>query len=186
MDPLSLGLGIVGLGMQLFGGASAADEAKQQAALSNQVSGIQQQENSQRQEMAEIQSRRSSMEVYRNAQRARSTALSTATNQGAQMGSGLSGGYGQISGQADTNLLGISQSILASRQKFAEDTQINGLSQQIRTSQGNQAEDQGISSLGGAISGSAKTFGSLTQGFGSGSGSIFGSYIPGYNSVTGY
>jgi len=40
-------------------------------------------------------------------QRARSLALSTATNQGAQFGTGLQGGYGQISGESGTNMLGI-------------------------------------------------------------------------------
>src|SRR5882672_6919476 len=58
-----------------------------------------------------LNARRAQMEVLRNNQRARSMALSSATNQGAAFGSGLQGGLGQIQGMSNTNLLGINQNL---------------------------------------------------------------------------
>ncbi len=69
----------------------------------------------QRGQAMELDARRKSLEVVRNQQRARALALTTATAQGAQGGSGLQGGYGQATGQAGTNLMGIQQNLQIGR-----------------------------------------------------------------------
>jgi len=56
----------------------------------------------------ESDARRKQLEFIRQQQRARSLGL---TKQGAQFGSGLQGGYGQISGATGTNLTGLSQNL---------------------------------------------------------------------------
>lgn len=56
---------------------------------------------------------RQQLEIVRQGQRARAMALTTATAQGAakQGASALGGGYGQISGQTNQNLLGVTQNL---------------------------------------------------------------------------
>lgn len=48
-------------------------------------------------------------QIIREAQLARATALSNATNQGAASGSGLQGGLAQITGQENESILGVNQ-----------------------------------------------------------------------------
>lgn len=59
----------------------------------------------------EADARRKELEFIRQQQRARSLGLATATRQGAQYGSGLQGGYGQISGATGTNLTSLNQNL---------------------------------------------------------------------------
>lgn len=66
----------------------------------------------------ELDGRRQQMEIIRNQQRARALALTGATAQGAAQGSGLQGGYGQISGITGTNMLGVSQALDIGRSIF--------------------------------------------------------------------
>lgn len=58
MDPLTLGLGAVGLGLQLFGGISASEEAQNQANISQQIYGLEKQVNSQRKTAMELSANR--------------------------------------------------------------------------------------------------------------------------------
>src|SRR5258705_1063150 len=104
MDPISASLMAVGLGMQIFGGISAANAQKQIAQSSARVAGLEQQADAQRRQQMELDANRKQMEVFRNNQRARAQALNNATSSGSQFGSGLQGGYGQISGMSGTNL----------------------------------------------------------------------------------
>lgn len=66
----------------------------------------------------EVDARRQQLEIIRNQQRGRALGLTTATAQGASRGSGLQGGYGQISGQTGVNLLGVQQNLQAGRNIF--------------------------------------------------------------------
>src|ERR1041384_4701100 len=115
MDPISLGVQAagmaIGLGLQIFGGAKQAQIASQEAGVKQQIAGYEIQADQQRRRQMELDAQRKQMEVLRNAQRARALGLQAATSQGASLGSGLQGGYGQISGAANTNLLGIGQNL---------------------------------------------------------------------------
>jgi hypothetical protein len=117
-DPFSLSLTAVSVGLQaagLFGGASARSD--QNAATQAQIQ-AQMELEKQRKKQMELEARRRNLEIVRNQQRARAIALSAATNQGSSEGSGLQGGYGQISGQANTQLLATSQNLQIGRNMF--------------------------------------------------------------------
>ena len=153
----------IGLGASAVGGYDSYEGAKKQADAQNQITGYEQQQNQLRQQQMELQSQRSQMETLRNQQRARSLALNSATNQGAQFGSGLSGGYGQIAGQAGTQLLANSQNTSLGEQNFGLDAMIS--QQKIAYSNaGTQvAQGQGISSVGKSAAGSVQPLFNLFQ-----------------------
>lgn len=79
---------------------------------------LQRQIEGKRQTAMELDARRKQMENLRQTQRARSLALASATGSGAQFSSGLQGGYGQISGQSNTNASGIRQNLELGRDIF--------------------------------------------------------------------
>ena len=127
MDPITATIGIIGLGLQttsLFGGM---DSSHKMSELSRQDYALQMQANLERKKQMELMARRQQMETLRNSQRARSISLANASAQGAQFGSGLSGGYGQIAGMTNTNLLGIGQNLEIGRNLFNIDTQRSAL-----------------------------------------------------------
>lgn len=74
----------------------------------------------------ELDARRNQLEVIRNQQRARSMGLAAATQSGSKDGSGLQGAYGQFSGQAGVNLLGIQQNLQTGRNIFDQNAIISG------------------------------------------------------------
>lgn len=167
MDPISAGLGIIGLGMNIFGGFSSAGEASKQAALSQQIGAQEQDINSQKHDQMMLSARRQQVENFRNVQRARAMGLNAAVSQGAQFGSGLQGGQAQATNQGYENDLGINQGVAIGNNIFADNSKISGLRSQISASQSSQATDQGIASLGSSLMGGAKTFGNLASGAGS-------------------
>jgi hypothetical protein len=75
----------------------------------------------------EVDARRQQLEIIRSQQRGRALGLTTATAQGASKGSGLQGGYGQISGQTGVNLLGVQQNLQAGRDIFDSNSNISDL-----------------------------------------------------------
>src|ERR1700731_1216850 len=98
MDPISIGLGIAGLGMQLFGGLGQADVAKQQSQISAQIAGIsggvaqdEQAIQVQKQQQMQLEASRSNLQNFRNVQQAHAQSLASATSSGAEFGSGLKG-----------------------------------------------------------------------------------------------
>lgn len=170
MDPLTLGIAAVGIGMQVFGGMSASEHANQANQVQQQIAGLEQGVNGQRRDAMELSGRRQQMEVFRNNQRQRAMATNAAVNQGAQFGSGLQGGLAQVQDQSMFNSLGISQNLQIGRNIFGLNDQITGAKAQVSSIQTQMGQDQGIASLGGSISRSAGTLGQMGQGFGSGGG----------------
>lgn len=150
-NPLAIASGAVGLGMSIFGGVDQMNAAKQKAAAEQNIASDEMQQDAVRRQAMELSSHRQQMEVVRNAQRARALATNNATSQGAQFGSGLQGGYGQISGQAQWNNLGISQNTQFGEQMFDISNQINQQKQLISGSESLSATGAGISKLGGAL-----------------------------------
>src|SRR5689334_21854077 len=118
MDRVSLGLQAVGLGLQLYGGISAAGKAKEAAQLNKEMAYEEMQVNNQKRQQMELQARRMTMEVFRNAQRLRAQATAAGVNQGASKGSGLQGGLAQIGDEAATNLTGLEQNLTIGRNIF--------------------------------------------------------------------
>jgi len=144
-----------------IGGYESYEGAKKQTAAQNAITGYEQQENQVRQQQMELNSQRSQMETLRNQQRARSLALNSATSQGAQFGSGLSGGYGQIAGQANTQLLNNSQNTSLGEQTFALDAQISQQKIAYANAGSQVSLGQGISGIGKDLFASANSIGNL-------------------------
>src|SRR5438045_747983 len=118
MDPLTLGIGAISLGMQLYGRFSGAGHASQFADLERQQAGLEQQINAQKKQQMELNGRRQLLEVYRNTQRLKAQGLAVGVSQGAQYGSGVAGGQAQISDQGAYNALGVNQNLQIGRNIF--------------------------------------------------------------------
>lgn len=101
--------------------------SNQSTALSKAQIGEQRYLEAQRQQAMELDARRNQMEIIRNQQRGRALALTAATAQGAGRGSGLQGGYGQVSGQSGVNMLGVQQNLEIGRNTFAANNRISDL-----------------------------------------------------------
>lgn len=186
MDPITLGIAAVGIGMQLFGGVGASSTAnkiaQQQQALAvqtNQITGnisnLEASANAQQQQMNLVSARRAQTENFRNIQRARAQGVNSATNQGAQFGSGLKGGQAQATDQGTYSNLGISQNLQNSQILSGINNQVSGQKQilsNITTDanvnlsglQSNMVTDQSISALGGTLTKSAGTLGNIFGG----------------------
>lgn len=171
MDPISLGLGVVGLGLQLWGQSEASSASKQYAAqssaLARGIAGDEQRLNEQKRIAMELSGKRQVMEVFRNNQRLRAQATAAAVNQGAQFGTGLLGGLAQIEGQSQDNALGINQGLITGRNIFGINNDISDkkmqqaqLQAQYQTS---QADAQGLASLGGALTKIGPTVGAFAK-----------------------
>jgi len=164
MDPitgLTLATQVVGLGLSIFGGASSASDAKHAAQIQSNIAGLEGGLEDQRHTAMELAARRNSLEVLRANQRARSTAINNATNQGAQFGSGLQGGLAQVTDQGTFNLAGVNQNLEIGEAMFGINKQITGQKQQLAQVQGQQSTDQGLASFGGSVMRAGPTIGNL-------------------------
>lgn len=158
---------VASVGLSLYGNSKNAAAQRQANAAQQEQIRLQQQVEAQRQKAMELDARRKQMEILRQQQRARSIAVAAANNQGALFGSGLQGGLGQISGQADTQQLGVQQSLDIGRNIFGLNAGISQTRIDMANAQSSALEAQSITSLGGTILRSAGMLGSLAQGFGS-------------------
>lgn len=175
MDPLTLGIGAVGLGMKVIGGFGAASAQSSAYALQQQEAQSEQQINVQKQQAFEIQTKRSQLENYRNVQRARAQGLNASVQGGAQYGSGVAGGQAQATDQGTFNNVGLGQNLLTSKNIFADNTAINQDKIGIAGYQSTAATDQGWANMGGALMAGAGTMSNI---FGAGSASMSNS-MPG-------
>lgn len=187
MDPISIALMLGGAAVSVIGGAKSASASSDYNQANKASIALQQKVEAQRQQAMELDARRKEMEIIRTQQRARSLALTNSTAQGASLGSGLQGGYGQISGQSGVNTLGIQQNLGIGRNIFGLNEQIS--QQKIAMSDANQQMQlgQGLTSFGGSLMGSAQSAGKIFSGYGNGvpktdyfgqSGGIYGQLGP--------
>lgn len=167
MDPISAGLGIVGLGMQIYGGMQASETAQKQAAEYQAIAADEKKINAQKQLQMQLENRRSQLENVRNAQRARSMATAAAVNQGANFGSGLAGGLGQIAGQESTNALGLNQGLTIGNTIFGINDDISAHKMNLASLGADMSEAQGWSSLGGSLIKNGPMIGGLAKDAGS-------------------
>jgi len=163
---LGTAVGALGLGLSLFGGVGASHDAEQAAQIQGQIAGLEGSVNQQHRVAMQLDSRRKSLEQIRLAQRTQAQAVAAATNQGAQFGSGLQGGLGQIAGQGAFNLAGINQNTEIGENIFDLNAQSSGQKMALSKVQTSMATNQGISSLGGGIMQAAPFVQKASQGFG--------------------
>lgn len=179
MDPFTLITGGLGAVLGIAGGIGGAFTAQKEAGVaseeaqvSGKITGLQGQENVQRQLAMQISARRSMVENARQTQLAQAKDVSAATNQGAQFGSGLAGGVAGAAAVGAYNQQGISQNLSIGNQIFDYQSQIT--QDQVRMSQlqSQQASLQGqaamwgaLSSIGGSLLGAAGPSGKLLGNF---------------------
>jgi len=168
MDPISIGLNVVGMGMQLWSGFQQADIAKQKAEISQKVGVAEQNINAQKLQQMQLEGRRSQLENMRNAQRLRAQATAAAVNQGASYGSGLFGGLYGVTDKESENALGLNQNMQIGKNIAGYNDQISQYKSQIAALGGQEAEAAGWASLGGALTKNAGTIGGLAKDAGSG------------------
>lgn len=173
-NPLAIASGVAGIGLSIAGGIGSASAASQKAEAERAIAGLETKQDQVRKQAMEISARRQQMEVLRNQQRARSLALNNATSQGAQFGSGLQGGYGQVAGQSGVNLLGISQGLQSGQQMFGLNQQVNQQKMNIASSESSAATSAGLSKLGGGLLNSFQPIKNLSGNLGSNSGYVTG------------
>lgn len=183
MDPLTLGIGAIGLGMQLYGKFAGSDSAEEYAQLEKKQAGLEMGINQQKKQQMELSGRRQLLENFRNAQRLRAQGVNSAVNQGAQFGTGMQGGLYQNTSQGHYNALGIDQNLEIGRSIFGLNDQISGVKMQMADVKTDMNNAQGWSSLGGSILQSSSTIAALGKsGFGAGSNFVNGSTGgPGYS-----
>ena|SRR6266404_4298317 len=169
MDPLTLGLGIVGLGMSIFGGAKQSEVSHQQAQVSQDEAHQEQGINDAKQQAMELHGRRQQLEIIRNNQRARAMAENASVNQGAQFGSGLQGGLAQINDQSLFNLTGVNTALETGRTIAGYNQNITNDKIKMAGLGADAATAQGWTSLGGSVMKSGPLIGALGKGFGFGS-----------------
>lgn len=137
---VGLALGAVGTYTSVKGAQDQANAAKRAEKL--------------RQRQMELEAMRQRRAALRTALRARSAGLVAATSQGAQGGSGLAGGMGQVGGDLGNNLVGINQSTEIGAGIFAANRAAAGGASLA-------AFGSGLSSLGGAMVSNADTLGRI-------------------------
>lgn len=166
MDPISLGIQAVGFGLSLFGGSEQAEASKAISQSSYIKAQEEQQINYLKQQQTAMESQRMQTQNIRNIQRARAMATNSATNQGAQFGSGLQGGLADVSNQGYFNMQGVNQAFQTSNEIYQHNNNISEQNKNIATYQGQAAEGAGLASLGGALVKAGPTIGKISQGFG--------------------
>ncbi len=168
MPAVSSFIAVAAVGATAAGSYNQYSAAKKTSKANQAIADQEAQQEAIRKRAAELDAKRRQLEIVRNQQRARSLALSSATNQGAAAGSGLQGGYGQIAGDTGTNLLGVTQNLGLSSQIFDSNAAISQQRRNIAGYSAQAAFGQGLSSLGGAVLNNLGTINSLSKGFGSG------------------
>jgi len=155
---------VAGIGMQVVGMQKQASASKEMAAQQQEQIRLQQQAEAQRQQMMELDARRKQMEIFRQQQRTRAMAVSTANNQGGLFGSGIQGGLGQIAGQAGTQLTSLGQNLEIGRNIFGINSQISDSRILSSQAQSQYMSGQSISALGGTLISNIGRINSLTGG----------------------
>lgn len=184
MDPISLTLGIVGLGTSLFGGLMGASDASKAADINQDIAHQEIGINAQKKQQMILDSRRQQLENIRNVQKARSLGLTNAVSSGSQFGTGLQGGQAQATDQGVTNALGFSQNLEIGKNIFALDDKIDQDKAQLSSVQSDQAMWGAVAGVGNSISKSSSLFGNLFAGIGGGSGGNY-SGTPGASNTGG-
>lgn len=155
-----LGLGLQGAGLitNMIGAGRATQSQKQIAEYERQIE-------AQKMRAMELDAKRRTIEIMRTGQRAQAMALTAASAQGAQYGSGLQGGYAQVAGQTNFNALGVQQNLEIGRNIFDLNSKISDEKMNLFDAQGLMNIGQGLMGMGGALVGAQDKLGNLAGNF---------------------
>jgi len=163
---ISAAVAVVGIGVQAYGASQQMDAQKKMAAATQQEVAGQQQVQALQLQQQTLEARRKQLEVVRTQQRTRALALSTANAQGAKLGSGLQGGYGQIQGASDVSAVGINQNMQLGQEQYGAMQDINSAKIRYASAGAQNSFGAGLMSLGGGLVTNSGTFGSVGSNLG--------------------
>lgn len=172
---------IAGTGLAAYGTIQSTQASKKIAESNQQIAVQEQQAAALQKQQADLQNSRYRMQVARQANLARATALSNATNSGSEFGSGLQGGFAQIAGQANTGQLGAQQNQELTNALFSTNQSISGLRIQQQGYNSDYYTGAGFQSLGGSLISSMGQLGRLGGGFNLGG----STYVPSWGEYIG-
>lgn len=138
---------LLSVGGGIFSALESSSAAKDKANSEKQIASLEMQADAQRRQAMELSARRQQLQTVRTAQQAQAMALSSATNQGAQFGSGLQGGLAGVSGQANFANLGVSQNLQFGENMFNINQQIDNQKLAIADDESALASAQGLGSM---------------------------------------
>lgn len=144
-------LAVAGIGLGIASFIGGSDAAEEEARIQKQIAAQQAKIEEQKRLGMELDAQRRTIQTVRSAQQARSIALNNATAQGAGKGSGLMGGYAQISGQANSGLLAINQNLDIGRNISDANIAISGLNSQLADAKADESFYSGLGALGGSF-----------------------------------
>jgi len=142
---------LAGLGLQAFGASQSYEASKEKAEASQHIAQLEMQRDMVRQQAMHAQARRQSIEQVRQGQQRASMNLAAGVNQGAQFGSGVAAGQGNVTSETNWNIGGINQNVMFGDTMFGINSQINQQKQQIASAESKAAYGSGLSSLGGDL-----------------------------------
>ncbi len=142
---------VIGLGISIFGTIMQVQAQQKAAAAQQRALAQQQRAETIREQAMRLDAQRKKRDIIRQGIIARSQALSTAGQQGAQYGTALPGAYGQIQGQTAFNYGGVNASERLGSEMFATNRAMLSARKDEAAAGGEASLGAGISSLGGAI-----------------------------------
>lgn len=166
-NPIALAAGLAGIGLSIFGGLSQSNIQQQEAGVSAQIAGYEEQINKQRQLLATVTYRRQSIENMRKVQQSRSLARAAGVQSGAALtSSGVRGAESQASAEGAFNQQNLADEYSIGQKIFGLTSSID--QDQIRLAQlgGQAATYGGISAIGQGLTSGAMALGRLSGGFG--------------------
>lgn len=140
------GMGALGLVGNLIEGSKASDYASQEAGLSMQNAGYEEQISSLRQRQMNLFGQRQQMENFRNVQKARAQGMAAAVSSGSQYGSGVAGAQSSESATGGRNQMQLGQDLSIGNQIFDWTGKIDQNKIQMARLQSQQASAQGMQS----------------------------------------
>lgn len=163
------GIGLVGLGIGLYGMLGAQKAAKQESAISMQEAGVEEQQNRVRQQAMQLDAAHKRVTIAQQTQlaMAQGKAASVASGagiMGANVSSGYKGGQGQAEAKGAYNTLGINQGEELGNQMFNLTDQLDQYKIQMMQAQSKQATNQGWINFGESVLGSAGNIAKLAAG----------------------
>lgn len=164
MDPLTLGIGAIGLGLKLFNGFDAMSKSQQSYDIQSNITGLENNVNDQREKQMQLSARRQNLEIFRKTQQLKAQSLSGSVAGGTQFTSGEQGGQGEVTAEGAFNSFGVNANLEIGENIFSLNRQISAQKMALSGVQSSIATDQGIGSIGTSIMGGSDVIGKLAKG----------------------
>lgn len=156
---------VASVAVSAVGVAASVSASSKAASASKDIASAQNDANQLSLQAMQTDARRRQLETIRQAQIARSTSTATAVSQNAQLGSGLQGGYAQISGESNWNVLGVNQNVDFGKEMASINNRITSDRIDMASAQSMAGWGQGLQGFGNLMGNSIGPLGRLTNNF---------------------